>query len=121
MSSVLCIPDKMSVSIEIKSKIVLLTNKFELGTIVKRKLQSDFGKNTPTEQGIRTIFERFCETGSVEDRSRSERRTVINQEKVDEVNNFLQSHHQNQVFGLLRKARRYHKQQHIELSMNIYY
>ena len=75
----------MSVSVEIKIKIVLLMAKFESATIVKRKLQSDFGKNTPTEHGVRTIFERFCETGSVEDRSRSGRPTVINQEKVDEV------------------------------------
>ena len=72
-------------SIEIKAKIVLLTGKFESGTVVKRKLQSDLDKNTPTEHGIRTIFERFCETGSVEDRSQSGRSVVINQEKVDEV------------------------------------
>ena len=68
--------------------------KFESGTVVKRKLQSDFGKNTPTEHDIRTLFERFCETGSVDDRSRSGRSTVINQEKVHEVNDFLQTHHQ---------------------------
>ena len=41
---------------------------------------------------IRTIFERFCESGNVEDRSRSGRPTVINQEKVNEVNDFLQTH-----------------------------
>ena len=75
----------MSVSIEIKIKIILLMAKFESGTIVKRKLQSDFGKSTPAEHGIRTMFGRFCEIGSVEDRSRSGRPTVINQEKVDEV------------------------------------
>ena len=89
--------------------------------LVKRKLQSDFGKNTPTEHGIRSIFERFCEIGSVKDRSRSGRPTVIDQEKVDEANDFLQTHHQDQVSGLLRKTLRYHKQQHIELSINIYY
>ena len=59
--------------------------KFESATVVKRKLLCNFGKNTPTEYEIRTIFERFCETGSVEGRSRSGRPTVINKEKVDEV------------------------------------
>ena len=66
--------------------------KLESATVVKRKWQSDFGKNTPTEHGIRAIFERFYETGSVEDRPRSEGPTVINQEKVNEVNDLLQTH-----------------------------
>ena len=52
----------MSASIAIKTKIVLFMVKFESATVVKRKLQSDFGQNTPTEHGIRIIFERFCET-----------------------------------------------------------
>ena len=34
--------------------------------VVKRKLQSDFNKNTLTKHGIKIIFERFCESGSVE-------------------------------------------------------
>ena len=59
--------------------------KFESDTVVKRNLQSDFSKNTSTEIGIRSIFERFYEIWSIDDRSRSERPTVINQEKVDEV------------------------------------
>ena len=41
--------------------------KIETATDVKRKLQSDFSKITPTEHGIRSIFERFDETGSVVD------------------------------------------------------
>ena len=82
----------MSVSIEIKIKIILLVAKFESATVVKRKRQSNFGRNAPTDHEIRIIFERFCETGSVEDRSRSARSIVINQEKVDEVNDFLQTH-----------------------------
>ena len=49
--------------IEIKIQIVLLMAKFESTTVVKRKLQSDFGKNIPIEHGIRNRFERFCEIG----------------------------------------------------------
>ena len=94
--------------------------KFESAAAVKRKLQSDFGKNTPTEHGIRIIFERFCETGSVEDRWRSGRPTVINQEKVDTVNDLLQTHPGSNVESA-GKPLRYHKQQHIELWLNIYY
>ena len=82
----------MSLSVEIRINIVLLMGKFESVIVVKRKCQSDFRKTTPTEHRIGTIFERFCETSSVEDRSRSGRSTGINQEKVDEVNHFLYTH-----------------------------
>ena len=71
--------------IEIKVIIVLLMTKFESATVVKRKLQRDFGKNTPNEHGIRTGFERLFETESVKDRSQCGRSTGINHEKVDEV------------------------------------
>ena len=38
--------------------------KFESAIVVKRKFYKVFwGKNTPTEHGIRNIFERFCEIG----------------------------------------------------------
>ena len=47
---------------------------------------------TPTKHGIRTIFKRFCEIGSVKDRTRFGRSIGINQEKVDEVDDFLQTH-----------------------------
>ena len=77
---------------EIKIKIVLLMAKVESVIVVKRKRQNDFGKNTSTEYGIRTRFERFCESGSVENRSRSGGPTGINQEKVDVVDDFLQTH-----------------------------
>ena len=66
--------------------------KFESLTAVKRERQSDFGKNTSTEHGMRTIFERFCENGSFEGRSRSGSQTVINQEKVGDVHDFLQTY-----------------------------
>ena len=52
----------------------------------------------------------------------SKRLTGINQEKVDEVNDFLQTHPGSKMFGLLSNPLRYQKrQQHIELSLNIYY
>ncbi len=45
--------------------------------VVKRKLQIEFGKNTPSEKCIKVTFERFCETGTVEDRQRSGRSSKI--------------------------------------------
>ena len=89
--------------------VVLLMGKFESTTVVKRKWQSDFGKTTPTEHQIRTIVERFCASEIVEDWSQSGRLTGINQEKVDEVNHFLQTHPWSSVRGLLQKPLRYHK------------
>ena len=39
----------MSVSINLRIKIVLLIAKFELPVVVRRKLQVALSKNTPTE------------------------------------------------------------------------
>ena len=58
----------MSVPTSIRIKIVLLMAKFESSTVVKRKLWTEFGKNTPGETTIREKFQRLCETGTVEDR-----------------------------------------------------
>ena len=59
--------------------------KFESPIIVKRKLQAEFGKNTPSEVCIAATFERFCETGTVEYQERSERPPKITDGKVEEV------------------------------------
>jgi hypothetical protein len=90
----------MSVPIEVRIKIVLLMAKFESATVVQRKLRAEFGKNTPTEYCIRTTFERFCETGTVEDRPRSGRPTVITEEKVNEVNDAHENHPEASVRSL---------------------
>jgi len=34
--------------------------KFESPVVVRRKLQVEFGKNTPTEVCIKATFDRFC-------------------------------------------------------------
>ena len=36
--------------------------KFQSSMLVKRKLRTEFGKNTPGETTIREIFQCFCET-----------------------------------------------------------
>ena len=57
----------MSLALAIKIKIVLLMGKFESLTTVKCKLQAEFGKQTPSLNCIKDVFERFTETGTVED------------------------------------------------------
>ena len=49
-----------------------------------------------------------------------EDRQELTKKKSIEVNDFLQLI-QDQVFGLLPKSLRYHKQQYIKLGLNIYY
>ncbi len=57
--------------------------------VVKRKLQVEFGKKTPIEVTIKATLERFCETGTVEDRERPGRSSKITEEKIDEVRDVL--------------------------------
>ena len=42
----------MSVPVNLRIKIVLLMTKFELSVVVRRKLQVELSKNTPTEACI---------------------------------------------------------------------
>ena len=46
---------------------------FKSVTAVRRKLQKENWANIPTDQTIRAIFQRFKETGSVQDREREGR------------------------------------------------
>lgn len=87
----------MSLPTNIRIKIVLLMAKFESPVIVKRKLQAEFGKNAPGETCITVTYERFCETGSVEDRERSGRPSKITEEKVNEVHDALENEPQSSV------------------------
>ncbi len=87
----------MSVPINIRIKIVLLMAKFESPAVVRRKLQVDFGEDTPTEACIKRTFERFRETGTVEDRERSGRPPKITEEKINEVRDFIQNEPQSSV------------------------
>ena len=63
--------------------------KFESLTTVKRKLQAEFGKQTPSLNCIKDAFERFTETGTVEDRELSGRPSVITEETVEKFTMFV--------------------------------
>lgn len=75
----------------------VLLAKFESSIVLKRKLQLEFGKQTPIVYCIRDTFERFCETGTVKDRQRSGRPSMITEEKIDEVYEFIQNESQSSV------------------------
>ena len=68
--------------------------------------------------GLEPYLKDFVRPRVLNDRSRSGRSTVTNQEKTMELMIFFKLI-QNQVFGLLLKP--LHKRQHIELGLNIYY
>ena len=108
----------MSVPTNIRIKIVLLRAKFQSSTVVKRKLWTEFGKNTPGKTTIRETFQRFCETGTVEDRERPGRPSEITEKRLTKLLKLLKMNH-NRAFDLFLQPAPFHEQQHIELSLNI--
>ena len=87
----------MSVTINLRMKIVLLGAKFGSPVVVRRKLQVDFGKNRPTEACIKRIFVRFCETGTGDDQEHLERPSKITKQKIGEVRDVIQDERQSSV------------------------
>ncbi len=82
----------MSAPINIRIKIVLLMVKFDLHMVVKRKLTPS-SSNTPGEDCIGITFQRFYETGTVEDRQK------LQKKKSMKFMMFVKVNH-NQVFEL---------------------
>ncbi|CAF1953254.1 unnamed protein product [Rotaria magnacalcarata] len=70
---------------------------FESPAVAKRELQVEFGEQTSGVNYIRDTFERFCETGTVEDRQSSGRTRTITEEKIDKVHDFIQDEPQSSV------------------------
>ncbi|CAF3003342.1 unnamed protein product [Rotaria sp. Silwood2] len=71
--------------------------KFGSPVVVRRKLQVEFGKNAPTEVCIKATFDRFCATGSIEDREHPGTQSKITEEKIDEVRDVIQDEPQSSV------------------------
>ena len=74
--------------------------KFESLTVVQRKLKDEFGTQTPSLHCIKDTFEHFNETGTVEDRQRSGRPSVITEEKVEEVSHFCEAEPRSSVLTI---------------------
>jgi transposase len=81
----------MTVPKNIRIQIVLLMAKYESPAIVRRKLQVEFGRSIPSEGCITATFQRFCETGTVEDKERSGRPSKIAEEKIEEVHDVIEN------------------------------
>ena len=64
---------------------------FESPTIVQRKLEAEFGKNTPKKNCIIATFQRFCETGTVENRERLGRLAKTTEKKIDSPSRYRKS------------------------------
>ena len=71
--------------------------KSESPTIVQGKLEAEFGKNAPKKDCIIAIFQRFYETGTIENREHSERPSKITEEKIDKVPHVSENHQQASV------------------------
>ena len=87
----------MSLALPIKIKIVLLMGKFESLTTVKRELQAEFGKQTPNLNCIKDIIECFTEIGTVEDRERAGRPSVITEETFEKVRDVCEAERRQSV------------------------
>ena len=76
--------------------------KFESRAIIRRTLQAEFGQDTPSEDTIRRIFQRFCESSTVEGRQRSEDHHRLQEERLMR---FVMSVQRNpiQVFEVLQQ------------------
>ena len=67
----------MRLTKEIKIRIVLLFAKFESVTAVKRALISEGWKESPADNSIRSVYNRFCQNGSIEDLPRPGRPKIF--------------------------------------------
>jgi transposase len=59
--------------------------KLESATAVRRTLQRGNVSDIPNEKTIRHIYDKFLETGSVEDRERPGRPSSVTEEKKEEI------------------------------------
>jgi transposase len=87
----------MPVRTNIRIQIILSVAKFESPAVVRRKLQIQFGKDISSEGTIAGTFKRFCETGTVGDKERSERQSKITEENIEEVNDVIENQAQSSV------------------------
>ena len=99
----------MSVPINLRIKIVLLMAKFESSVVIRRKLQTEFSKDAPTEACIKRTHDRLCATDTAEDR---EHRKLQNKRQTKFAMSLKTNH--NQVFVLLQRLVPFHRQQHAE-------
>ena len=77
----------MSVPTNIRIQTVLIMSKFESSGVVRRKLEVELGRSTSIDGAIRATFQRFCETGAVEEKEYSGRPSKMIEEVRDVIEN----------------------------------
>jgi len=75
----------MSIDLRLRIEIVLMMARLESPSSVRRYFQRESISNVPSEKPIKTVYDKFIETGSVLDRRRSGRPSLITEEKLDEI------------------------------------
>jgi hypothetical protein len=96
--------DKMPYSLETRIQIVLLMAKFESPIMVIRELQRREATDIPNRHSITAIYEKFLETGSVQDKIRTGRPSTITEEKIQEVEEILEVEPVNNVTSVAQDA-----------------
>jgi hypothetical protein len=94
----------MSHSLETKIQLVVLMAKLESPIIVIRELQRRGTTNIPSRHTITSIYQKFLEIGSVEDRAHTGRPSTITEDKVEEVQQILDNQPVNSVRNVAREA-----------------
>jgi len=94
----------MPVDKELRIEIVLMMAKLEYSTFVRRNFQRDNLPYIPSENTIRSIFNKFVETGPIDDRERSGRPPTTTAEKVEEIAEVLANAPVNSVRNVSREV-----------------
>lgn len=94
----------MQHSLETKIQVVVLMAKFESPEVVIRELQRQEATEIPESHIITAIYQKFRKTGSVQDVSPPGRITVIDEDKVNEVEQALTTEPINTVSNIGRET-----------------
>jgi len=89
-------------SIESKIQIVVLLAKFESPIMVNCELQRQGAIDIPVRQTITSIYQKFLETGSVQNLSRAGRPSIITKDKIQEVEEILKIEPPNSIGNIAR-------------------
>ena len=94
----------MRYPLEVKVQVVVLMAKFESPVMVIRELQRQGITNIPTRQTISSIYQKFLDTGSVQNVNPPGRPSTITEDKIDEVEQALTMQPMNSVRNIARET-----------------
>ena len=87
----------MPIDLHLRIEIVLMMAKLESPSSVRRHFQRENMSNIPSEKSIKAIYDKFIETGSVLDRERSGRPSLMTEENLDEIEEVLSTNSRTSV------------------------